>query len=184
MVPVLLDTFASQDWRTKCILDLSLDRVIITLIDPRFLSVHHRMADVLARFRRSLGLLQGPQSLLLFRGGARPAPRVCAKLVVLCYWLPWLPIIIQPHREDVDLSIPCLFLPGSLPAVLSSPDLVRLTEDPLSAYNLHPLASVSTLTRDPPSLPFEIATPGFNKGYSSLVVDGKHVLCLCATVFG
>ena len=93
-------------------------------------------------------------------------------------------VVIQPHREDMDLSASLLLHPWVTPAVSPSPDLVWLTEDPLSACSPHSLASTSALTRDPSSLPFEIVTPGFNKGSPSLAVDGKHVLCLCARVLG
>lgn len=68
---MLSDTFASQDWRTKCMLDLSLNEVIITPVtgDPKFLPVYHRMADVLARFRCSLGCLRDTDCHCCFGGG-------------------------------------------------------------------------------------------------------------------
>jgi len=150
-IPVLLDAFASQDWRTKCMLDLSLNGVITASFDPRFLPVHYKNGGRVGPFPLLAGLLRGHRSPLLFRSGPRPVPCVCAKLVIPCHRLPWFPVVIRLHREDVDLCTSCLFFPGSLPAVSLSPDPVRSTEDPLFARHLHPLAPISTLTRDPSS---------------------------------
>lgn len=47
--PMLPDTSASQDWRTKCILDLSLTITPVTR-DPELLPVYHGTVDMLARF--------------------------------------------------------------------------------------------------------------------------------------
>jgi hypothetical protein len=69
MIPILMDAFTSQDWRIECILELSLNGVTITSFDPRFLPVHHRTADVLARFRRPLGCFGDTDRLCYFGVG-------------------------------------------------------------------------------------------------------------------
>ena len=70
-----------------------------------------------------------------------------------------------------------LFFLGSLPAVSSSPDLVWLTEDPLSARSSPTRTHLHPDTRS--FIPhLKLLPSGFNRGYSSLDVNGRHVLCL------
>ena len=144
------DAFASKDWRTKCMVDHSLNGVIITsltLISCPFITERRTCRPVSvvhwAASRTSIATAVSD--------GSRLVPRVSARLVILCHRQPWFPVVIQPHREDVDLYTPYLFILGSVLAVPSSPDLVRQTEDPLSARYLRPLESYSTLTHDPSS---------------------------------
>ena len=172
-----LDTFASQDRRTKCMLDLSLNGVTITLFDPRFPARSSQNGGRVGPFPHTVGLLRGCRSPLLFRSGTRPVPCACAKLVIPFLWSSCSPVVIHPHCEDADLHTPLSLPPRSLPAVSSSPDLARLTEDPLSAR------SSPARTRSHPDtrslIPHLKLLPlGFNKGYSSLAVNGKHKLCL------
>lgn len=68
-IPALLDAFASQGWWTKCMLDLSLNGVVITSFDPSFLSVHYRTVDVLTRFRRPPGCFWDADRLRRFGVG-------------------------------------------------------------------------------------------------------------------
>ena len=126
------------------------------------------MADVLARFRCSLGCF-GDTDCYCF-GVGHVQNYVCAKLVTSCHRLPWSPVVIHPHREDTNLRTLCFFFLGSFLAVSLSPDLVVLTKDPLSAHYLDLLAPTSALTRDPSSLPLEIVASAFNKGYPNLAV--------------
>jgi len=103
MTPVLLDTFASQDRRTKCTLDLSLNGVTITSIDPHFPARSSQNGGRVGPFSHTVGLLRGRRSPPLFRSGTRPVPCVRAKLVIPYYWPPCFPVVIHPHREDMDL---------------------------------------------------------------------------------
>ena len=107
----------------------------------------------------------------------RPVPCVCVELVIPFHWPPCSPVVIHPLREDVDLCTPLSLLPSVASVVLSSPDLVRLTEDPLSARS-----SPTPTHRHPDTrslIPhLKLLPSGFNKGYSSLAVNGKHILCL------
>lgn len=125
------------------------------LVDPRFLPVHHRTADVSARFRCSLDCSQDVSRNCCF-GVER-----ILYLVSTPTWQfhavdsPGSPVVIHLHREDADPRIPCLLFLGSLPVASSSLDLVRHTEDPLSAHYSRPLGSDSALTHDPSSFLFE-----------------------------
>lgn len=130
----------------------------------------------MARFHRPLGCFRDAGRTLSPRNGNTSCTLCLRQTGDLMQLTPWCSLLPLTHTAKTWICADHrLFFLGLPMAVLLSPDLVPLTKDPPSARHPHSLASISTLTRDPSSLPFEIVTSGFNKGYPNLVLDGKHI---------
>jgi len=161
----------------------SLNGVTFTPFDPRFLPAHHRTVDVLAHFLCSPAASGMPIPTVVSESttSSTSCLRQTGDLMLSTTLLPCCCSATPQRCGSVhSLSLPPRVTSG---CVVTSPDLVRLTEDPLSARYLRPLESNPTLTHDPSSLPSKLLPQVSIKVTQPCRRWEVHVLPLCGDVW-